>query len=263
MRHTNNVFLNAIDKMTVMAEKMELEQLQIVLVEPEGPLNVGSVARAMKNFGLRKLVLVNPRCDPFCNDALKMAVHAKDILEEGRIVSSLAEALKGFSRAVATTTRERVISRPLQTPEKAIPWLLETKKSAALLFGNEERGLSNQELQWSQQWMKIPSHPKYPTLNLAQAVALCCYELFRQQPGNSERIPSEEPASLDAMESYLEQLASLLREVGYLHPQSQTSCMTKFRQLLYRSSPSASEMALLRGVVPQIKWALQNAAEKR
>ena len=242
---------------------MDMTQVQIVLVEPEGPLNIGSVARSMKNFGLYKLTLVNPRCDPLCHDALKMAVHAKEILQEGRIVSSLAEALKGYSRAVATTTRERVVSRPLQAPENIIPWLLESRKPVALLFGNEERGLSNEELQWAQQWMKIPTDTNYPTLNLAHAVAICCYELFRQQHCHAIQIDQEEPASLDAMDSYLEQLSSLLREVGYLHSHTQNSRMAKFRHLLYRASPSASEMALLRGVVPQIRWALQNAAEKR
>ncbi len=237
---------------------MGVAHLQIVLVEPEGPLNVGSIARAMKNFGFDKLVLVNPQCDLMSADAQKMAVHAKDVLENARHVSSLKEALTGCSRAVATTARQRVGNTSLKSPETALPWLLELEQPTALIFGPEERGLSNAELQIAQVWMSIPTHPGYPTLNLAQSVALCCYELFRHDSQTPPFFPQEEPATLDAMESYLEHLSSLLLDVGYLYPHTESSRMAKFRQLLHRSQPTASELALLRGVVRQVKWALEN-----
>ena len=238
--------------------EMGLEHIQIVLVEPEGPLNLGSIARAMKNFGLRKLILVNPRCDPLSAEAQKMAVHAKDVLAEAQTVSSLVKALEGCPRAVATTARERMTAT-LESPETALSWLLELDQPTALIFGTEERGLSNAELQMAQSWLSIPTHPEYPTLNLAQSVALCCYELFRQSACSPAIQPQEAPATLDAMEAYLEHLSSLLLEVGYLYPHTKTSRMAKFRDLLHRSQPTASELALLRGVIRQVEWALQNA----
>ncbi|MBF0278402.1 MAG: RNA methyltransferase [SAR324 cluster bacterium] len=240
---------------------MGQKELQIVLVEPEGPLNVGSIARAMKNFGFHQLILVNPKCDPGSDDALKMAVHAKDVLKNARVLSSLQEALEGCPRAVATTARERIGKITLQTPEKALPWLLEIEQPGALIFGPEDRGLSNKELQMAQTWMKIPTDPAYPTLNLAQSVALCCFEMFRLFPAIHASHSETNEATLDAVESYLEHLSSLLLEIGYLYPHTQSSRMAKFRQLLHRMHPSPEELALLRGVVRQVEWALQKTGD--
>jgi tRNA/rRNA methyltransferase len=103
-----------------------LHHIRIVLVEPAGPLNIGSVARVMKNMGLRHLVLVNPHCDPFGTQARQMAVHAADVLESAQQVPTLALALEGCFRAIATTARPRdvVPAVPLEPPRQALPWLL-------------------------------------------------------------------------------------------------------------------------------------------
>jgi tRNA/rRNA methyltransferase len=238
-----------------------LDHIRIILVEPAGPLNVGSVARVMKNMGLQHLVLVNPHCDPVGAEARQMAVHATDILAAARRVSTLPLALEGCYRAIATTARPRSLSTPLEQPRQALPWLLETP--SALIFGPEDRGLNNEELNYAQRFMAIPSNPVYPSLNLAQAVAICCYELYQSTllPQPVQKWVGEENAagamaSMDAVEQYFQHLESVLLKIGYLHTHTAASRMQKFRQIYGRSQLSPTELALLRGTLRQVEWAV-------
>jgi len=154
--------------------------IRIVLVEPAGPLNVGSVARVMKNMGLHQLVLVNPHCDYLGEEARLMAVRAADILETAKVVESLPAALVGCVRAIATTGDDgRSLPTQLEDPADALPWLLEAP--SALIFGPEDCGLTNAQLNRAQRLIRIPSSDAYTSLNLAQAVAICCYELYREE----------------------------------------------------------------------------------
>ncbi|MBD1826056.1 RNA methyltransferase [Microcoleus vaginatus GB1-A2] len=157
-----------------------LANIRIVLVEPAGPLNVGSVARVMKNMGLHQLVLVNPQCDYLGEEARLMAVRAADILQTAQVVESLPAALVGSVRAIATTGDDcRSLPTQLEQPADALPWLLEAP--SALIFGREDCGLTNAELNRAQRLIRIPSSEAYTSLNLAQAVAICCYELYREE----------------------------------------------------------------------------------
>lgn len=249
---------------------MTLDRVRIILVEPSGPMNVGSVARVMKNFGLNHLVLVNPQCDPLSPEALQMAVHAKDILQSSRAVATLPEALQGCTRAIATTARVRDWETPMENPRVALPWLLEEpKRSAALIFGREDRGLSNEELNYAQRFVRIPTSSTYPSLNLATAVSLCCYELALSDTENQENTVSEEliasknvsendPASLDVVETYYQELESLLLKIGYLYAHTSASRMEKFRQLYNRAQLQSKEVAMLRGILRQVEWAIGN-----
>lgn len=239
-----------------------LSRVRIVLVEPAGPLNVGAIARVMKNMGLQQLVLVNPQCDPVGEEARKMAVHAADILESSRRVASLPAALQGCERAMATTARERANFNSLENPRSSLPWLLETP--SALIFGPEDRGLSNEELKYAQRFVRIPSSDTYSALNLAQAVAICCYELsVSAQAGETQRrsegvLEGQSGAPLEILEGYYEQLEALLLKIGYLFPHTAASRMEKFRGLFNRAHPSASEVAMLRGILRQVEWALSH-----
>jgi tRNA/rRNA methyltransferase len=250
--------------------------LRIVLVEPAGPLNVGSVARVMKNMGLSQLVLVNPQCDPQGAEAYQMAVHARDVLEHMQTVSSLPEALVGCQRVVATTGRDRTtLNIDLEPPETALPWLLEDDQ-AALIFGREDRGLTNEELSLAQRFVQVPTSAIYPSLNLAQAVGICCYELSRgrrqrsrsdscgaspQSPATTATTePPTHPENLadrDDLERFYQQLETLLLEIGYLYPHTANSRMKKFRRLLNRAYPTDQEVAMLRGILRQVNWALR------
>ncbi len=245
---------------------MGLDQVRIVLVEPAGPINVGSIARVMKNFGLNHLVLVNPQCDLLSIEAKHMAVHAQDVLECAVKVATLPEALHGCTRAIATTARVRDWETPLEQPRSALPWLLEEPtQPAALIFGREDRGLSNEELNYAQRFVRIPTSPSYTSLNLATAVAICCYELAESLQihltDDAKRdvpmsMSGSDPASLDLVEAYYQQLESLLLLIGYLYPHTAASRMEKFRQIYNRAQLQTKEVAMLRGVLRQVEWAI-------
>jgi tRNA/rRNA methyltransferase len=245
-----------------------LQQLNLILVEPAGPLNVGSVARVMKNMGLTQLVLVNPRChlqDPL---ARQMAVHGADILDQARVVGSLGEALTGCQRVVATTGRQQPQAQRLEWPEAVLPWLLPTNPQeqlrSALIFGPEDRGLSNEELIQAQRWIRIPTSDTYPSLNLAQAVAVCSYLLHRlavTAPSPVSR-PADPPADWQQRQGFCQDLEAILLKIGYLYPHTAAPRMAKLRQLLDRSDPNSQELAMLRGVLRQINWALARGQDR-
>lgn len=242
-----------------------LAGIKIVLVRPLGALNVGSVARVMKNMGLTQLVLVEPQCDCLGEEARKMALHALDVLEGARIVKSIPEALVGCQRAIATSARSRHLSVEPENPRTALPWLFGAD-SSALIFGPEDKGLSNEDLKYAQRFVRIPSSPAYSSLNLAQAVAVCCYELYQNCLENQEvaAVELEEKtnentvAPIDALEGYYQQLETLLLNIGYLYPHTAESRMTKFRLLFNRAQPSTNEVAMLKGIISQMEWALSN-----
>jgi tRNA/rRNA methyltransferase len=245
---------------------MEIEKVKIILVEPAGPLNVGAVARVMKNMGLHHLVLVNPQCDPQGIEARQMAVHGGDILDAAEQVPTLADALRGCQRAIATTARSRTLPTPLESPRTALPWLIDEGVTSALIFGPEDRGLSNVELNYAQRLVCIPSSSEYPSLNLAQAVAICCYELYQNAQQLSPPVESptllpvsqmKDSAPLDVLEGYYEHLESVLLNIGYLYPHTARSRMEKFRRLFNRATPTTDEVAMLRGILRQMEWAVK------
>ena len=241
-------------------KEQALAEIRIVLVEPHGPLNVGAIARIMKNMGLQQLVLVNPQCDPLSLEAQQMAVHAFDILQAAQIVETLPAALQGCTRAIATTARPRTLGTQLEQPDEALPWLVSApRQAAALIFGPEYRGLSNEELNYAQRFVRISSSPAYPSLNLAQAVAICCYELAKFAQSDNGTHPegiTTDYASLEVLEGFYQQLEQLLLKIGYLYPHTAASRMEKFRQLFNRAQMENSEVAMLRGILTQMEWAL-------
>jgi tRNA/rRNA methyltransferase len=278
---------------------LALSHLRIILVEPAGALNVGSIARVMKNMGLVHLILVNPQCRPDDDEARQMAVHAKDVLKDAQVVASLPEALVGCHRAVATTARERDVEPPLEAPQQVLPWLMDNHVlqepspseptnthmlQSALIFGPEDRGLSNDELSYAQRYLKIPTSDIYPSLNLAQAVAICCYELRQlaiaayhhhaeqhlHQYQNKRSLPlasdhhlqhdttpngTLDCATLDELEGFYRHLEDTLLDIGYVLPHTANSRMKKFRQLFNRALLSTAEVSMLRGILRQVHWA--------
>lgn len=261
---------------------IELSKIRIILVETGGALNLGSVARVMKNMGLSNLVLVNPQCDRNSDEAQHMAVHGKEVLNNAQIVPDLPTALTSCSRAIATTSEPRSLNTPLEPLRTTLPWLGETNQSTALIFGREDRGLSNIELSYAQRFVAIPAHGDYASLNLAQAVAICCYELYQLSLGsqNSQDSRSTLPlspisstmisqtqaekildrtslVSLDALEMYYQQLETILLKIGYLYPHTAPAKMIKFRHLFNRVNLAPEELAMMRGVLSQVEWAVR------
>jgi len=239
-------------------DKISLNHIRIVVVEPAGALNIGSIARVMKNMGLRQLVLVNPQCDPQSFPAQQMAVHGGDVLASAKVVSSLPEALAGTQQAIATTARDRALSLPLQPPREVLPKLLPVP--SALIFGREDSGLTNEELTHAQHCLCIPTASAYSSLNLAMAVGVCAYEL-QQLAETTEETPEpslRETAPLEALEGYYQHLEQVLLKIGFLYPHTAIARMQKFRQIFNRANLTPEELALLRGILRQTEWAIQN-----
>jgi tRNA/rRNA methyltransferase len=243
-----------------------LHHIRIVLVEPAGALNIGSIARVMKNMGLSQLVIVNPQCDVNGEEATRMSVHAIDLLQSAKIVPDLPNALAGCTRVIATTARERAIPTLLETPRQALPWLVETDEPTALIFGREDSGLTNAELNYATRYLRIPVGSEYSSLNLAQAVGVCAYELQMylgsiddlDRPAASQIPPPSDIAPVEVVEGYYQQLETLLLDIGYLLPHTAEHRMEKIRRLYNRSQLSPNEVALLRGILRQVNWAIKS-----
>lgn len=220
---------------------MGLAQVRIILMEPAGALNVGSVARVMKNFDLNRLILVNPQCDIGSEEARHMAVRGRDVLANAQIVPNLAAALVGCHRAVATTGRDDRIPFALYRPRQLFPQISQLLHRSpfwevALIFGREDRGLTHSELNQAHQILTIASSDRYPSLNLAQAVGICCYELFEAFHTLSEPLAMEQSA-----ESALElprPLQDSSKELAEELPQND-----RFDRVTHRGLP-ASEVPL-------------------
>jgi tRNA/rRNA methyltransferase len=238
------------------------DRIRIVLMAPAGARNVGAIARVMKNMGLSQLWLVNPECDWLSEEAQHMAVHAADLLESAQVCESLAMALAGCGVAVATIGRES--DRAIVTPRAGMAQLVATVASSelqgAIIFGREDHGLSNADLDQAQIYVSIPTSGDYPSLNLAQAVGILAYELQLALGGSIAPVVSmgEPVADLAQVEGYFRDLEFLLLEIGYLQEHTAAARMAKLRDLLRRSAPNATDVAMLRGMIRQVKWAVRS-----
>jgi tRNA/rRNA methyltransferase len=262
--------------------------LHLVLVEPLGARNVGSVARLCANFAVSQLRLVAPRCDPLSAEARQMAVHGVGHLERALIFPDLAAALADCRRVVAATGRLEGAPLPLRSPGEALAWLLAAPtassgterhgildapevtagegqgEGAALVFGREDRGLSNTELLRAGCLLHIPA-ATYSSLNLSHAVAVALHQLWslRQAPApeRAQAITAAVPgacaplAPRGLIEAALTDAEALLLEVGFLHPHTARARMAKLRALLQRAQLTENDVALLRGMVCQLRWA--------
>jgi tRNA/rRNA methyltransferase len=260
----------------------------VVLVEPAGPRNVGSVARLCANFGISELRLVAPRCDPHGDEARQMAVHGGWVLDQARLFGSLAEALRDCRRVVATSGRGAGEPLPLLSLGAALPWLLEPNgpeqpcppeqapAPRAIVFGREDRGLSNDELLQAGRLLQIETGEAYGSLNLSHAAAVVLHSLHNLRSSNSLQssqqqpeppplpplaaTPLPEPSCRAELEALLSDAEQLLLAVGFLYPHTAHARLAKLRALLQRAQITSAEVALLRGMVRQLRWASQQAA---
>ena len=235
----------------------------VVLVEPLGPLNVGSVARLCANFGIHELRLVRPRCDHLGAEARQMAVHAQLVLERARSFADLAAAIADCGRVVATSGRLEPEPLPVGSAAAVLAWLQEggePEQPSALVFGREDQGLRNDELLQAGRILRLGSDPAYPSLNLSHAVAICLHGLRAlpaRGPATGLSAPPE-PAGRGALEAALVDAEALLLEVGFLLPHTAQARMAKLRALLQRAQVGGDEVALLRGMVSQLRWACRS-----
>jgi TrmH family RNA methyltransferase len=244
---------------------MDSADIRIVLVAPSHPGNIGAVARAMKNMALGELLLVNPRQFPH-PEATARASGADDVLGRARVVSSLGEALGGCGFIAATTAREREQHfRVMDVREAAARIVAEAQRApAAVVFGAERTGLTNEELEAAHTLLRIPASAAYPTLNLAMAVQLVAYELFRaRQPGAPLAAADGAPlAAAGEMQRLYAHFAEVLAEIEFHdRTESGTHLMARIRRLLQRAELDRNEVNILRGILTAVQNRRRRAGE--
>ncbi len=232
-----------------------VEHVRVVLVGTQESGNLGMVARAMKNFGLRRLVLVSPEAR-VNDEALKFAVGARDVLEGATVVDDLSQALAGVELCAGATARAReVYPGTLMTPRQAAPILrgaAEEGLEVALVFGRERSGLTNDELARCHHVLRIPTAPDFKSLNLAQAVLVVAYELFSAR---SEPFTAPRPAPVEGLEAFFSDFETMLLEIGYADEKRMPHVMRTFRRIFHKALLTPNELAMLRGLVRQTRWA--------
>lgn len=244
-----------------------MAQLSVILVRPLFSGNLGSVARAMKNMGLKDLRLVEPRADPKDLDARKMAAHAKDVLASAKKFRTLAAALKGFHLVAGTSRRKGNTRSNWTEPRPFASGLSElpARHKVALVFGPEDSGLSNEDVTLCHRMIFIPSHRAFASLNLAQAVMVVAYECFQARESKARKAVAHSvagTASVQSLEGMYEDLGALLGEIGFLHKQNPLHLMRLIRNLFNRARPTDKEVRIFRGICRQVRWWGTNPAQR-
>ncbi len=242
-----------------------LKSVRIVLVNTSHPGNIGGVARAMKNMGFSRLFLVDPKEFP-SDKADARSSGAVDVLQQAQVVPTLDEALKGCSFVVGASARGRHIPWPVVDPRELVEQHLlpqisvpeERRPEVALVFGREDRGLTNEELHRCHKHVHIPSDPGFSSLNLAAAVQVLCYELrmavlaLENADKESHQWGTEwdiELASADELQLLFEHMERTLVDIDFLDPNNPRQLMTRLRRLYLRSHPDKVEVNVLRGIL--------------
>ena len=240
--------------------------IRIVLVEPSHPGNIGAVARAMKNMALHELVLVKPKLFPD-PEATARAAGADDVLARARVVESVEEALAGCGYVAATTSRDRDQNfRVLDVRAAAQRLVLEARSApAAVLFGAERTGLLNEHLEAAHTLIRIPANPEYLSLNIAMAVQLVAYELFRAFEEPQVADPRSAPLAMPAeMERLYTHLSQVMDEVGFRdRTRSGTSLMNRIRRFLQRAELDENEVNILRGFLTSVQKRRRKAGDPK
>jgi len=232
-------------------------------VGARNPLNIGAVARAMSNFGLFRLRVVNPY--PVAFREARSAVGASKLLANAEECKSVAEAVADCALIVGTTAiRQRELQHPLRRLEYGAQLIRRQLASScvALLFGSEKRGLSNEDLSHCHWVMRIPTHDEHSSMNLGQAVAVCLYELVREAKATR---PSEkvQPAPAGEVERITAMLFDALGASGYVRPGAASSTHEKVRRLVRRLAIQARDAQVWVGMLRQIVWKLQSGGASK
>ena len=256
-----------------------LANIRIVLVRTSHPGNVGQVARAMANMGLRELVITSPRFPDMCEqpEAIALASGATDVLAQAQIVPDLATALQGVNCAYAFSARPRDLSPPLRTAGEAAAEVMASLDAAfaqgeaapkiAFVFGAERSGLVNDEVMMCQRLCQIEANPEYNSLNLAQAVQVMSYSLRQaalheqnasvaqggayvlSTPKMSAEVPvQQQPADVDKVEGMLAHWEQMLVALELLNPQIPSETLTRLRAMFARTQLTNNEVNFLRGI---------------
>ncbi len=234
-----------------------LNQIRMVLVNTSHPGNIGAAARAIKTMGLERLLLVNPVSFPHVK-AAEMAASALDILAKTIVVDTLDEAIADCSLVIGASARSRTLAFPILSPRALAEKIFvePSHTEIAILFGREQSGLTNEELQRCHFHVQIPSNPDYSSLNIAAAVQVIAYEL---RVAHLDQQQSLEPpakciyANSKEMSAFYQHLERILVNIDFLNPTMPRQLMPKLRRLFNRARLENSEMNILRGILGMIE----------
>ena len=240
--------------------------LKVVLVEPKGPLNVGSIARLCANFDVHELRIISPKCNLYSLEAKKMALKGQKYLDKCKIFNNLEEAIFDCDLVLASCGRvDKSKDSFFESPEDISKWISSMKQinNLAIVFGREDRGLTNEELLMAHRIFNIPSSDNYPSLNLSHAVSIILYELNKSSKRDLHKDLKvfDLASSKQINDSFLE-IEEMLLRVGYLLKHTSKAKISKFKKYILRANTSIDEMNILRGIVHQINWFLNNSKSK-
>jgi tRNA (cytidine32/uridine32-2'-O)-methyltransferase len=256
------------------------ERVRVVLVRPQHPGNVGSTARAMANMGLRRLVVVDPPGFDL-ERARWMASGGREVLENVRLVSSVAEAVADCDLAVGCSARNRRWDWPVLNPHQLASKLCDAPTDTAILFGREDMGLANEDLALCQVLLRIPTDGE-PSLNLSQAVLVVANALFSETlqrgwrpteiPRQGKRsgggpLPQRPPqarttAPLDSQQRLVQETVATLHKTSYMLSRPDEKVAVTLGALLQRAQPTDKEIAILRGMGKKIRHTLDHPGEE-
>jgi len=236
---------------------MNFANVRMVLVGTTHPGNIGAAARAMKNLGLRQLVLVSPLLFPHA-EATARAAGADDVLAAAQVVDSLEWALSGCRLVLGISARRRGIAGPELDPRQCAVQVAghSLQTEVALVFGRESSGLNNDEMDRCHFLVRIPTEPEFGSLNLAVAVAIIAYELRLAALAGIDSgmaAPRRPPATAQEMAHFYEHLQQVLLATGFLNPANPRQLMRRLRRLFNRAQPDQNEVNILRGILTSIQ----------
>ena len=247
--------------------KKNFSNLKVILVEPNGPINVGSVARLCSNFEVEELRIVSPKCDIFSLEAKKMALKGQKYLDHCKIFDNLEKAIFDCDLVLATSGRiDATNNSSFESFEDVFNWTISfTKiKNLAIIFGREDRGLTNRELLLANKTFNIPTSQNNPSLNLSHAVSIVLYELNKSSKKNiNEKLEVFNLASTKQIHDSFVEIEEMLLEVGYLLKHTSRAKISKFKKFILRANTSMHEINVLRGIVHQINWFLNNSKKNK
>ena len=239
---------------------LETNLINIVLVDTIHPGNIGSVARAMKTMGLSKLSLINPRKFP-SGEANALSGNATDILENAQVYKTIEDAIKTSTFVYATSSRNRTIQWPTINVEEAAELILNqttAEKEISILFGREDRGLTNEELQLANTHIEIPANPDYPVLNLAMSAQILSYEIFKASHNTEARdwhdYPEVDSANLQMLIDHFIETAV---NIDVIHPENPKKIISRIKRMFSRLHPDEMEASFLRGFLAAINKKLK------
>jgi len=230
-------------------------QVQIVLVETSHPGNIGSVARAMKTMGLQNLVLVKPRNFP-SKEAFVLSGNAQDLIEQAVVVNTLDEAIKNCTNIYATSARARSISWPIITAEMAgieINKFVREGTKISIIFGREDRGLTNEELQKANKHILIPSSEDYPVLNIAMSVQVIAYEIFKNADIEVDINWQDYPElNSEELSMLIDHFIDTSYKLNLFDEDNAKKILVRIKRMFTRLKPDKMEGNFLRGFLTRI-----------